>query len=403
MSTQETKLKDIADAIRAKEGSSDSIIANDFPARIAAIQTGPDTSDATATARDILSGETAYIASGKVTGTIPTKTKSNISVSGPTIIIPSGYYGSQVSKSVATATQATPTISVNSSGLITASATQSEGYVSAGTKSATQQLSVKTSSDVTANGATVTVPAGYYTSQVSKSVATATQATPSISVSTAGLITASATQSAGYVSSGTKSATKQLTTQAGKTITPGTSQQTAVASGRYTTGAVYVAGDSDLKAENIKSGVNIFGVTGTLEDVTFYWEKLTLSDPRQSSVTGSLLCIEVDGEFTYEPKVLLAYIYEVRGNNTRAWARGGSIYTFEGIIDDAIEEEWYTYHDVWEGKQGGPGDSSGSSIGASNPSKKVGKTVTFDINLDKDYFSSISNVSRINITALYTY
>lgn len=94
---------------------------------------------------------------------------------------------------------------------------------------------------------------------------TVTQATPSITVANNGLITASATQDAGYVASGTKSATKQLTTQAGTTITPGTSQKTAVASGRYTTGNVYVAGDSDLKASNIKSGVNIFGVAGTLE------------------------------------------------------------------------------------------------------------------------------------------
>ena len=70
---------------------------------------------------------------------------------------------------------------------------------------------------------------------------TATQATPSISVSSGGLITASATQTAGYVAAGTKSATQQLTTQAAKTITPSTSAQTAVASGRYTTGAVTVA------------------------------------------------------------------------------------------------------------------------------------------------------------------
>lgn len=94
---------------------------------------------------------------------------------------------------------------------------------------------------------------------------TATQATPSITVSSSGLITASATQSAGYVASGTKSATKQLTTQATKTITPSTSQQTAVASGRYTTGAVIVKGDANLKAENIKSGVSIFGVSGSYD------------------------------------------------------------------------------------------------------------------------------------------
>lgn len=72
-------------------------------------------------------------------------------------------------------------------------------------------------------------------------VPAATQATPSITVSTAGLITASATQTAGYVVAGTKSATKQLTVQAAKTVTPSASVQTAVAASRYTTGAVKVA------------------------------------------------------------------------------------------------------------------------------------------------------------------
>lgn len=67
------------------------------------------------------------------------------------------------------------------------------------------------------------------------------QATPSISVSSTGLITASAAQSAGYVAEGTKSATKQLSTQAKKTVTPSSSAQTAVAAGKYTTGAVTVA------------------------------------------------------------------------------------------------------------------------------------------------------------------
>lgn len=94
---------------------------------------------------------------------------------------------------------------------------------------------------------------------------TATQATPSITVSSAGVITASATQSAGYVAAGTKSATKQLTTQAAKTVTPSTANQTAVAIGRYTTGAVTVKGDANLVAGNIKSGTTIFGVTGTYE------------------------------------------------------------------------------------------------------------------------------------------
>lgn len=99
----------------------------------------------------------------------------------------------------------------------------------------------RSSSDLSASGATVSVPSGYYPNQASKSVSGATQATPSITVSSGGLITASADQSAGYVSSGTKSATKQLTTQAAKTVTPSTSEQTAVNSGVYTTGVVKVA------------------------------------------------------------------------------------------------------------------------------------------------------------------
>lgn len=96
-------------------------------------------------------------------------------------------------------------------------------------------------------------------------VATATQATPSISISTRGLITASATQSEGYVSAGTKSATNQMTTQKGKDVYPGTTRQLAVAAWRYTIGDIYVNGDSNLTAGNIKKGVSIFGVAGSYE------------------------------------------------------------------------------------------------------------------------------------------
>ena len=52
-----------------------------------------------------------------------------------------GHDGSTVNGSLSEVTQATPGISVSSSGLITASVTQSGGIVSSGTKSATKQLS----------------------------------------------------------------------------------------------------------------------------------------------------------------------------------------------------------------------------------------------------------------------
>ena len=88
-------------------------------------------------------------------------------------------------------------------------------------------------------------------------------ATPTISVSAGGLITASTQQGKGYVPGGSKSATQQLPTQGAKTVTPTTTEQIAVASGRYTTGDVTVAGDANLVPENIAEGVSIFGVTGT--------------------------------------------------------------------------------------------------------------------------------------------
>ena len=111
---------------------------------------------------------------------------------------------------------------------------------------------------------TITADSGYdgLDTVTVNAMPTATQATPSITVNTSGLITATATQTAGYVAAGTKSATQQLTTQAAQTITPGTTDKT-IASGRYLTGTQTIKGDSNLIAANIVSGKTIFGVAGT--------------------------------------------------------------------------------------------------------------------------------------------
>lgn len=173
-------------------------------------------------------------------------------------------------------------------------------------------IPTKTSSDLTASGKTITVPAGYYASNASKSVSTATQATPSITVDSNGLITASATQNSGYVSAGTKSATVQLTTKAATTITPGTSDQTAVASGAYTTGNIVVAGDSNLKATNIKKGVNIFGVTGTYESSGLDG----LLTQSLSSVTGFVRSVNsstIETDFTLTFNNSISQLYYIVG------------------------------------------------------------------------------------------
>lgn len=131
------------------------------------------------------------------------------------------------------------------------------------------------STDLSVSGDTITAPSGYYSSSASASVAsgsattptTAITANPTISVSASGLITSTAsasqsitpTVSAGYVASGTAgtvsvsgSNTQQLSTQGATTITPTESVQTAVASGKYTTGTVSVGA---IPSNYVGSGV----------------------------------------------------------------------------------------------------------------------------------------------------
>lgn len=55
---------------------------------------------------------------------------------------------------------------------------------------------------------------------------------------------------------------------AGGLYSPTTSTYTAVSGGKYLNSAIQIMGSSNLIASNIKSGVNIFGVTGTYSGTT---------------------------------------------------------------------------------------------------------------------------------------
>ena len=191
------KMTALADAIRSKTGQAGKLSLDAMTAAVNNMEIGAQLPELAneGSAADLLAGKELLGSDGNiVTGTIPTKTASDLTASGATVTVPAGHYATQATKSVASGSAKTPattitknpSISVNSSGLITASV------------SGTQSIAP-------------TVTAGY------------------VSSGTAGMITVSG------------SATKQLTTQAAKTITPSTSSQTAVASGVYTTGAVTVA------------------------------------------------------------------------------------------------------------------------------------------------------------------
>lgn len=140
----------------------------------------------------------------------------------------------------------------------------------------------KSSSDLTASGATVTVPAGNYASQATKSVASGSATAPA-SISGTGATVTSGTNSlklskqvsvtpsvtAGYVSQGTAGnsdveLTASVPTKAAATITPGTTDQ-EIAAGTYLAGKQTIKGDSDLKASNIVAGAEIFGIAGTAQ------------------------------------------------------------------------------------------------------------------------------------------
>ena len=105
--------------------------------------------------------------------------------------------------------------------------------------------------------------------------------------------------------------TQSLTTQAGWTATPGTGNILLCSASRWTTGDIWVKGDGNLVAGNIKKGVTIFGVTGTNEGVFDSSGKCQVFS--NGSPTGKIPC----SQFT-------RYIGSTPTGSCTSWFSGGS-------------------------------------------------------------------------------
>ena len=112
-------------------------------------------------------------------------------------------------------------------------------------------------------GGSYTIPAGYHNGAgkvTANSLAGQTGAT-----ATAGNILSGKTA---WVN-GTK-ITGNIASMGAQMITPGGLQKTVSCSGKYMTGDVIVSGSSSLTSNNIRNGVNLFGVTGTLCEYRYH-------------------------------------------------------------------------------------------------------------------------------------
>lgn len=152
----ESKMTNIANALRLKTGTTASFTVTQMPSVISNINTTfiPNLQNLeiypseSSQAFSVASGYDGYgnitvypVASDYIGAGVSRRSASDIAIGGPQVQVPRGYYSSAVSVAFPTAEHPAPTISFNSStGVITATHSQSTGYTTGGATAASMAL-----------------------------------------------------------------------------------------------------------------------------------------------------------------------------------------------------------------------------------------------------------------------
>ena len=314
-----------------------------------------DTSTGNATAAQMLDGSKAFVAGELVEGTMANNgAVSATLVAGESHTIAAGYHNGTGKITAAALSGQTP-------GTATAEHILKDktAWVGGVELTGTMANNGAVSATLAANG-TYTIPAGYHdgTGKVSQSLTTKAAATitpgttdQTIAAGTylsgaqtiAGdtdLVAANIKQDVGifgvtgtYTSDGTLAANRVLSgyigyskgtkytgsiaSKAATTITPGTTNQT-ISSGVYLSGNITILGSSSLVSSNIKSGVTIFGVSGTMSSIECIGDLSTLNTKTYTGTNLSNICTDT---------VSTSNNYTGIWSTQEPWAYGNFMYT----------------------------------------------------------------------------
>lgn len=136
----------------------------------------------------------------------------------------------------------------------------------------------------------------------------------------------------------------KVTKKSAQTYTPGTSDQT-IGSGQYLSGTQTIKGDSNLVAGNIRSGVSIFGVTGTMVAVSSPNLQAKTVTPGTSSQT-----VRPDSGYDGLSQVVVSGDYDLVSGNIIS---GKTIF---GVPGSVVIQRYYTGSSAPSSSIGSNGD-----------------------------------------------